>query len=62
MSRQQRKKIEIEPSHSDGLQLVQISWKKRKLFTYQKDLTELPQEWFETQTWPPFHCFETPIW
>ena len=33
ISRQQRKKIEIEPSHSDGLQLVQISWKKRKLFT-----------------------------
>ena len=33
MSRQQLKKIEIEPSHSDGLQLVQISWNKRKLFT-----------------------------
>ena len=22
----------------------------------------LPQHWFGTLTWPPFHCFGTPIW
>ena len=23
---------------------------------------KLPQDLFETPTWPPFHCFGTPIW
>ena len=23
---------------------------------------ELPQDWFGTPTWPPFHCFGTSIW
>ena len=23
---------------------------------------QLPQDWFRTLTWPPFHCFGTPIW
>ena len=23
---------------------------------------QLPEDWFETPTWPPFHCFGTPIW
>ena len=42
MSRQQRKKIEIEPSHSDGLQLVQISWKKKKVVYITKRLNRTP--------------------
>ena len=23
---------------------------------------QLQQDWFGAQTWPPFYCFETPIW
>ena len=23
---------------------------------------QLPQDWFETPKWPPFHCCGTPIW
>ena len=39
---------------------MQIYWKKRK-FLHNKRV-QLPQDWFETPTWPPFHCFGTPIW
>ena len=27
-----------------------------------KKRVQLPQDWFGTSTWPPFHCFGTPIW
>ena len=33
---------------------------KRK-HLYEKKV-QLPQDWFRTPTWPPFHCFGTPIW
>ena len=28
---------------------------------YIKKRVQLPQDWFGTQTWPPFHCFGTQI-
>ena len=27
-----------------------------------KKRVQLPQDWFETPTWPLFYCFGTPIW
>ena len=39
---------------------VQIYWNKRKRL--HKKRVQLPQDWFGTPTWPPFHCFGTPIW
>ena len=39
---------------------VQIYWNKRKLLHEKR--VQLPQDWFGTQTWPPFHCFGTQIW
>ena len=33
---------------------MQIYWNKRKCL-HQKRF-ELPQDWFGTPTWPPFHC------
>ena len=37
-----------------------IHWNKRK--GWHKKRFQLPQYLFGTTTWPPFHCFETPIW
>ena len=39
---------------------MQIYWKKRKRL--HKKRVQLPQDWFGTPTWPPFHCFGTKIW
>ena len=39
---------------------MQIYWNKRKRL--HKKRVQLPQDWFGTQTWPPFHCFGTQIW
>ena len=39
---------------------MQIYWNKRKRL--HKKRVQLPQAWFGTQTWPPFHCFGTQIW
>ena len=39
---------------------MQIYWNKRKHL--HKKRVQLPQDWFGTQTWPPFHCFGTQIW
>ena len=33
--------------------------KRRRLH---KKRVQLPQDWFGTPTWPPFHCSGTPIW
>ena len=33
---------------------------QKKAFAQEK--SGLPQDWFGTQTWPPFHCFGTQIW
>ena len=38
---------------------MQIYWNKRKRL--QKKRVQLPQDWFGTPTWPPFHWFGTPI-
>ena len=34
---------------------MQIYWNKRKRL--HKKRVQLPQDWFGTPTWPPFHCF-----
>ena len=39
---------------------IQIYYNKRKRL--HKKRVQLPQDWFGTQTWPPFHCFWTQIW
>ena len=39
---------------------MQIFWNKRKRL--HKKGVQLPQDWFGTPTWPPFHCFGTQIW
>ena len=39
---------------------MQINCNKRKRL--HKKRVQLPQDWFGTPTWPPFHCFGTPIW
>ena len=39
---------------------MQIYWNKRKRL--HKKRVQLPQDWFGTPTWPPFHCFGTTIW
>ena len=38
---------------------MQIYWNKRKRL--HKKRVQLPQGWFGTPTWSPFHCFGTPI-
>ena len=35
-------------------------WNKRKRL--HKKRVQLSQDWLGTPTWPPFHCFGTPIW
>ena len=37
-----------------------IYWNKRKRL--HKKRVQLPEDWFGTPTWPPFHCCGTPIW
>ena len=37
-----------------------IYWNKTKFL--HKKRYQLPQDWFGTPTWPPFHCFGTLIW
>ena len=39
---------------------MQIYWNKRKRL--HKKRVQLPEDWFRTPIWPPFHCFGTPIW
>ena len=39
---------------------MQIYWNKRKRLD--KKRVQLPEDWFGTPTWPPFHRFGTPIW
>ena len=36
-----------------------IHWNKRKFL--HKKRVQLSLDWFGTPTWPPFHCFGTPI-
>ena len=39
--------------HSRGQHLCKFIGTKESVY---------PQDWFGTQTWPPFHCFGTQIW
>ena len=39
---------------------MQIYWNKRKCL--HKKRVQLPEDWFGTPKWPPFHCFGTPIY
>ena len=39
---------------------MQIYWSIKRKRLHKKRI-QLPQEWFGTQTWPPFHCFGTQI-
>ena len=54
----------IECFHSRGQRgqrhVACVYWNKRKRL--HKKRVELPQDWFGTPTWPPFHCFGTSIW
>ena len=49
-----KKRVEL---HRIGL--VQQRDKRKSLH---KKTVQLPQDWFVTTTWPPIHCFGTPIW
>ena len=35
---------------------------QKKAFKLHKKRVQLPEDWFGTPTWPPFHCFGTLIW
>ena len=39
---------------------MQMYWNERN--RWHKKRVPLPQDWFGTPTWPPFHCFGTLIW
>ena len=39
---------------------MQIYWNERKRL--HKKRAQLPKDWSGTPTWPPFHCFGTPLW
>ena len=39
---------------------MQIYWNRRNRL--HKKRVQLPQDWFGTPTWPPFHWFGTSIW
>ena len=40
---------------------IQQIYGNKRIFLHKKKV-QLPQDLFETPTWPPFHCFRTPIW
>ena len=46
--------------HQRGHRFIVNFWNKRKHL--HKKRVHLPQDWFGTPTWPPFHCFGIPIW
>ena len=37
-----------------------INWNKRNHLREKR--VKLPEDFLGTPTWPPFHCFGTPIW
>ena len=39
---------------------MQIYWNKENF--WHRKRVQLPQDWFGTQTYPPFYCFGTPLW
>ena len=39
---------------------MHIYWNKRKRL--HKKRVQLQEDWYGIPTWPPFHCFRTPIW
>ena len=39
---------------------ILIYWRKRKCL--HKERIQLPKDFLDTPTWPPFHCFETSTW
>ena len=64
-SRARRKRLHCRLSQIERFQLtwptsMLIYWNKTK-FLHKKRF-QLPQDWFGTPTWPPFHCFGTLIW
>ena len=50
----------IECFYSHYKQLSKCIGTKERFYIGKKG--QLPQDWSGTQTWPPFYCFETPIW
>ena len=46
--------------HSRGQHRCKFIGTRRKRL--HKKRVHLPQDWFGTPTWPPFHCFGTQIW
>ena len=53
-----KKRTEIDRFHSRGQHLCKFIGTK----SLHKKRVQLPQDWFGTPTWLPFHCFGTPIW
>ena len=52
--------VELECFYSHDKQLCKCIGTKERFYIGKKD--QLQQDWFGTQTWTPFYCFETPIW
>ena len=50
----------IECFYSHDKQLCKCIGTKERFYIGKK--VQLQQDWFGAQTWPPFYCFETPIW
>ena len=50
----------IECFHSRGQHLCKFIGTKE--IVLHKKRVQLPEDWFGTPTWPPFHCFGTPTW
>ena len=49
----------IECFHSRGQHLCKFIGTKESICIRR---VQLPQDWFGTPTWQPFHCFGTPTW
>ena len=54
------RKWPIERFHSRGQQPCKFIGTVLEKFLDKKRV-QLPQDWFGTPIWPPFHCFGTPI-
>ena len=52
--------FDIECFQSRGQHLCKFIKTKESVCTEKG--TQFPQDWYGTPTWPPFHCFGTPIW
>ena len=49
----------FSPSWPAHLQIIRT---KGNVCIRKEKRVELSQEWFGATTWPPFYCFQTPLW